>query len=94
MRVFEAADVAAAPVYDAQQLLADEHLRARGTFLEVDDPDLGRMTVQAPVAILSETPGRVDHLGRGVGADNEAVYGGLLGLDGAALQALRDAGTI
>ena len=36
------ADVAAAPVYDAQQLLADEHLRARGTFLEMDDPDLGR----------------------------------------------------
>ena len=94
MRVFEAADVAAAPVYDAQQLLADEHLRARGTFLEVDDPDLGRMTVQAPVAILSETPGRVDHLGRGVGEDNDAVYGALLGLDEAALQALRDAGTI
>src|SRR6202042_719692 len=28
MDVFERADVAAAPVYDAQQLLADEHLRA------------------------------------------------------------------
>ena len=81
MRVFEQADVAAAPVYDAEQLLADEHLRARGSFVQVDDPDLGRMTVQAPVARLSETPGRVDHLGRGVGADNDAVYRGLLGLD-------------
>ena len=30
--------------------------------------------------VLSETPGRIDHLGRGLGADNEAVYGGLLGL--------------
>ena len=35
---------------------ADEHLRARGTFVEVDDPDLGPMTVQAPVAVLTETP--------------------------------------
>ena len=33
--------MAAAPVYDAEQLLADEHLRARGSFVEVDDPDLG-----------------------------------------------------
>ena len=30
MDTFELAEVAAAPVYDAQQLLADEHLRARG----------------------------------------------------------------
>ena len=35
MAVFEEADVAAAPVYDAAQLLADEHLRARGTFVSV-----------------------------------------------------------
>ena len=94
MRIFEEAEVAAAPVYDAAQLLADEHLRARGSFLEVEDPDLGLMTVQAPVAVLSETPGRVDHLGRGIGADNDAIFGGLLGLDAARLQALRAAGTI
>jgi crotonobetainyl-CoA:carnitine CoA-transferase CaiB-like acyl-CoA transferase len=94
MRIFEEAEVAAAPVYDAAQLLADEHLRERGSFLEVEDPDLGLMTVQAPVAVLSETPGQVDHLGRGIGADNDAVFGGLLGLDTARLQVLRAAGTI
>jgi crotonobetainyl-CoA:carnitine CoA-transferase CaiB-like acyl-CoA transferase len=81
-------------VYDAAQLLADEHLRARGSFVQVDDPDLGTMTVQAPVARLSETPGGVDHLGRSLGADNDAVYGGLLGLDDDRLDALRAAGTI
>jgi crotonobetainyl-CoA:carnitine CoA-transferase CaiB-like acyl-CoA transferase len=94
MHVFEEAEVAAAPVYDAAQLLADEHLRERGTFWQIDDPDLGVMTVQAPVAVLSETPGAVDHLGRAIGADNDAVYGGLLGLDPSQLQALRSAGTI
>jgi crotonobetainyl-CoA:carnitine CoA-transferase CaiB-like acyl-CoA transferase len=94
MRVFEEAEVAAAPVYDAAQLLADEHLRQRGTFVQVEDPDLGPMTVQAPVAVLSETPGRVEHLGRAIGADNDAVYGGLLGLDASQLASLRSAGTI
>jgi crotonobetainyl-CoA:carnitine CoA-transferase CaiB-like acyl-CoA transferase len=92
--VFEQAEVAAAPVYDAQQLLADEHLRARGSFVTVDDPDLGAMTVQAPVARFSDTPGVVDHLGRDLGADNDAVYGGLLGLSAERLDALRAAGTV
>ena len=47
------------------------------------------MTVQAPIVGLSETPGSVEHLGRGLGADNEAVYTGLLGLDADRLAALR-----
>ena len=41
MAALLAAEVAAAPIYDAEQLLADEHLRARGTFVTVDDDDLG-----------------------------------------------------
>ncbi len=94
MSVFEEAEVAAAPVYDASQLLADEHLRARGTFVPIEDPDLGRVTVQAPVVRLSETPGRIEHLGRPLGADNEAVFGELLGVDPERLVALRQAGTI
>ncbi len=94
MQVFLAAEVAAAPVYDAQQLLADEHLQSRGTFPRIIDPDLGPVTVQAPVAQLSETPGRIDHLGQALGAENDAVYGGLLGIDPARIVALRAAGVI
>jgi crotonobetainyl-CoA:carnitine CoA-transferase CaiB-like acyl-CoA transferase len=89
MRVFETAEVTAAPVYDAEQLLADEHLRSRGTYVRVDDADLGPMTVQGPVAQLSETPGRIEHLGRALGADNDAVFGGLLGLTAERLAELR-----
>jgi crotonobetainyl-CoA:carnitine CoA-transferase CaiB-like acyl-CoA transferase len=94
MSVFEAAQVAAAPVYDAPALLADEHLRARGTFAQLDDPEFGRVTVHAPVVQLSETPGRVEHLGRALGSDNDEVFGGLLGLDAGKLAGLRGAGTI
>src|SRR5262249_39740079 len=94
MKVFLTEDVAASPIYDAQQLLADEHLRARGTFVTVDDPDLGAMTVQAPVARWREPRGRIGHLGGARGADNQAVYCDLLGLDAARLAALREAGTV
>jgi crotonobetainyl-CoA:carnitine CoA-transferase CaiB-like acyl-CoA transferase len=94
MAVFEAAEVAAAPIYDARQLLSDEHLLARGTFIQVDDPDFGTATVQGPVVVMSETPGRVDHLGQDLGADNDAIYGGLLGIDAEHLAALRASGTI
>jgi crotonobetainyl-CoA:carnitine CoA-transferase CaiB-like acyl-CoA transferase len=94
MAVFEAAEVTAAPVYDAAQLLADEHLQARGTFVTVDDPDLGPMTVQGPVAQLSGTPGRIEHLGRALGADNDAIFGDLLGVPADRLAALRAKGVI
>jgi crotonobetainyl-CoA:carnitine CoA-transferase CaiB-like acyl-CoA transferase len=94
MKVFRTEDVAAAPVYDAAQLLADEHLRARGTFVVVDDPDLGPFTVQAPVAMLSDTPGHITHLGRPLGADSDAVYRDLLGLDARQLEDLHKTGII
>jgi crotonobetainyl-CoA:carnitine CoA-transferase CaiB-like acyl-CoA transferase len=94
MKGFLDANVAAAPVYDAEQLLADEHLAARGTFLRVDDPDFGPMRVQGPVVQMSATPGRIDHLGRSLGADNDDVYGGLLGIDEDRRAALRAANVI
>jgi crotonobetainyl-CoA:carnitine CoA-transferase CaiB-like acyl-CoA transferase len=94
MKVFLDAEVAAAPVYDAEQLLADEHLLARGTFPLFDDPDLGPVRVQAPVAQLTETPGRINHLGQALGAENEAVYRGLLGIGPDRIDELRTAGVI
>jgi hypothetical protein len=43
---------------------------------------------------MSETPGEVDHLGRALGADNDEVYGNLLGLTEGRLSELRAAGVI
>jgi crotonobetainyl-CoA:carnitine CoA-transferase CaiB-like acyl-CoA transferase len=94
MDVFQRTEVAAAPVYDAKQLLEDEHMRARGTFVRVADGDFGSVTVQAPVAVLSETPGRIDHLGAALGADNEMIFGELLGISFDRLSELEAAGVI
>jgi crotonobetainyl-CoA:carnitine CoA-transferase CaiB-like acyl-CoA transferase len=94
LAAFTAADVAAAPVYDGEQLLADEHLRARGTFVTVVDDDLGRVRVQSPMAQLSATPGIVGRLGPRLGADNDDVFGSLLGLDADERAALAAEGVI
>ena len=91
---FESSDCAIARVYDAEALLRDPHLEARGTFTPVDDADLGPIRIQAPTARLSATPATVRHLGRSLGTDNEAVYRGLLGLDDTRLKQLRADRTI
>jgi crotonobetainyl-CoA:carnitine CoA-transferase CaiB-like acyl-CoA transferase len=67
LAVFEEAGVAAAPVYDAEQLLDDPQLRARGVYPSIPDPELGSMRVQAPVPRFSDTPGAVTHLGPRLG---------------------------
>ncbi|MFP5070429.1 CaiB/BaiF CoA transferase family protein [Pseudonocardia nantongensis] len=89
MAVFEEAEVAAAPVYDAPQLLADPQLTARGTYPRVPDTELGEMRVQGPVPRFSATPGRITHLGPALGAHTEEVYRELLGLDDDRLAELR-----
>ncbi|MQY21590.1 CaiB/BaiF CoA transferase family protein [Nocardia macrotermitis] len=94
MTVFEAAEVAAAPVYDATQLLADPQMRARGVYTSQPDPELGAMTVQGPVPRFSDSIGRIDHLGPRLGEHNEEVYRELLGLDQVRYQRLRNDGVI
>jgi crotonobetainyl-CoA:carnitine CoA-transferase CaiB-like acyl-CoA transferase len=94
MAVFEEANVAAAPVYDAEQLLDDPQLRARGVYPVLGDPQLGEMRVQGPVPRFSETPGAVVHLGAEIGAHNAEIYGGLLGLDAGRRRELHEKGVI
>jgi crotonobetainyl-CoA:carnitine CoA-transferase CaiB-like acyl-CoA transferase len=94
MAVFEQANVAAAPVYDAPQLIADEQLQARGTYRRIPDAELGEMLVQGPVPRFSATPGGVDHLGPELGAHNDEVYGGLLGLSPERRRELNEQGVI
>jgi len=89
MAVFEEAEVAAAPVYNAEQLLADPQLAARGVYPSISDPELGSMRVQAPVPRFSDTPGAVHHLGPALGEHTDEVYRELLGLDDQRLAELR-----
>lgn len=94
MAVFDNAEVAAAPVYDIEGLVADEQLRHRGIFVAVEDSQLGRVTVQAPVPRFSDSDGRIDHLGPALGEHNDEIYGNLLGLLPAELDELRARGVL
>jgi crotonobetainyl-CoA:carnitine CoA-transferase CaiB-like acyl-CoA transferase len=48
--------------------------------VRVCDPRIGSLAVPGIVPKLSETPGRIDHLGQNLGSSNQEIYGGLLGL--------------
>ncbi|WP_172831637.1 CaiB/BaiF CoA transferase family protein [Mycobacterium asiaticum] len=94
MAILDAHEVAAAPVYDITDLLADEQLKHREVFVVVDDDELGPMTVQAPVPRFSSATAHLDHLGPRLGEHNAAVYGGLLGLSQTDIDTLRTNGVL
>jgi len=85
------ARVSAAVVDDVAAVLANPHFRARGELVAVDDPELGPTTMAAPAI---RGLGTIRHLGRALGADNQAIYGDWLGIDGAELERLRADGVI
>lgn len=94
MEVFDDAEVAAAPVYDITQLVADEQLHYRGVFTKIDDDELGAMTVQSAVPKFSENPCRIDHLGPKLGEHNAEVYAELLALSESDIDELHAAGVL
>ncbi len=68
LREFADAEAAAAPVYEVADYLADPHVRARGSVVEVDG-----VPMCGPIARLSATPGSVRFAGRPLGADTDEV---------------------
>lgn len=94
MAAFEAHHAAAAPIYDIQQIFADLQYRARGTIAHVPDEELGTVVMPNVQPRMSRTPGRIRHAGRRLGAANDEVYGGELGLAEEDLGRLRDDGVI
>ena len=59
MAIFEAAEVTANPVYEIDQLIADEHVQARGIIVEAPDDEAGSVLMHNVIPRLSETPGKL-----------------------------------
>jgi len=72
------------------EIFEDPQYAARGNIVMVDDPRAGTVAVQNVVPRMTATPGGIDWLGPAVGAHNREIYGELLGMDDAALAALRE----
>ncbi|MDB5591329.1 CoA transferase [Enterovirga sp.] len=72
--VLEKAQVVAGPIYDAQQLVDDPHVKAREAFIRMPDPDLGSILLQNVVPRFTNQPGRMRWAGNPtVGADTDDV---------------------
>lgn len=85
---------AATHLYNAKDLVENEHFRARDFWTEIDDPLLGlHHNYEFPVK-MSESPPRTKWSVRPVGFDNEFVMKCMLGKNEAEIQQLYDCGAL
>jgi crotonobetainyl-CoA:carnitine CoA-transferase CaiB-like acyl-CoA transferase len=90
-----AAEVPCGPVASVRDLIDDPQVRARANVLQMASPLGGLLSMVGVVPRLTVTPGVVERLGAAeVGADNEAIYCGRLGLTREDLRALADRGVV
>ena len=94
MLVCETNQVPCGPVYAIDEIFEDPHYAARGNILHMQDSRVGELAVPNLVPRLSETPGAVHWLGEALGAHNDEIYKGMLGLEDAEMVRLQGAGVI
>ncbi len=94
VQALDAAGIPVGPIYNAADIVADPQYQARGMIETVEVPGLGPLRIPGVVPRLTETPGGTRWPGPPLGAHNAEVYGGLLGLDAAEIEALRAEGVI
>jgi len=87
------ARVPAGPIYNVEDMLADEHFQARALFetVEIDGEPL---KIPALLPRLSRTPGATRWPGADLGNGNQEILGDLLGLSEQQLEQLRAAAVI
>jgi crotonobetainyl-CoA:carnitine CoA-transferase CaiB-like acyl-CoA transferase len=94
-RLLNANGIVCGPVYTIADIFEDPQYRARELLVEMEDPDLGTIVAPGVVPRLSETPGGARWTGSWqLGRHNAEIYGGLLGLPDAELNALAEEGVI
>ena len=87
--------VVSGPIYSIEDIVNDPHYQARGMIRRYQDDELGDIAVPGFVPLLSETKSEIAWLGSSkVGAHNEEIYCGLLGMTPTELQALENDGII
>ncbi|MDI6893835.1 MAG: CoA transferase [Bacillota bacterium] len=88
------AGVPAGPVNSARDVIEEPHFRDRGIIACVDDPELGRLTMQGVVPFLSLTPGQIRWAGPTLGQHTDEVLREIVGLGVSEIEDLRVQGVI
>jgi succinyl-CoA--D-citramalate CoA-transferase len=94
MATFEAANVVAGPVLDIADIFRDPQYKARGNIVDVADPDFGSVKMQGAVPFFSRNPGKVRFSGGPLGAHNDEIFKGELGLTADELTSLSERNVI
>ena len=89
-----AADVPCAPIADIEQVVNNPQLKHRQNIVTVKTSGGQELPLPGIPVKLSETPGSVRLAPPATGEHNEEVYGSMLGLSKADLDALRQQGVI
>lgn len=87
-------DVPVATAYTARDITDDPHFGARGDLVRVADPVAGMLRQQAPYPRLVGEDPVVPDGAPALGADNEAVWCGIVGIAPDELEALRAKGIV
>jgi crotonobetainyl-CoA:carnitine CoA-transferase CaiB-like acyl-CoA transferase len=86
-------DVPASLLYSIADIFEDPQYRARGN-IKMTASRIGELAVPDVIPRLSQTPGQIHWLGEGLGAQNDEVFGSVLGLSNAEIARLREDGVI
>jgi crotonobetainyl-CoA:carnitine CoA-transferase CaiB-like acyl-CoA transferase len=92
--IFKKYGLGSFPVLSIAEVVKDEHIEARGAFLEVEHPQAGTVKLLRPWIRFSQSPTTIDHAGAAIGEHNAEVYKNLLGFDDQRLRELEAAGAI
>ncbi len=74
---FEATGIPCGPIWSFDRVFADEHLAARGFFVDATHPTLGSVRQLGSPMRLAETPVRIERAGPLLGADTADVLRGI-----------------
>jgi len=86
--------VPAGRIFRAKDMFADPQFAARDAIVKLAHPDLGEFAMHNVFPRLSETPGRVQHVGPKLGEHNQEIYQDLLGISDDELSSLSASGVI
>ncbi len=88
------AHVLSGPIYTSEALMADNHFRDRGMWVDIDHPVAGRYTYPGRPIIMGESPWQLRRAAPQLGEHNEEVFGEALGYESQDLARLRGVGVI
>jgi CoA:oxalate CoA-transferase len=86
--------VANSPILNIKEVVEDPHLKARGYFVDIEHPVIGKAKIPGIPFKMSESPGAVERPSPLVGEHNELILGKYLGIGKGEIDKLKGEGAV